>query len=496
MTRAYLSNSLLIRGHQCRKSLWLYKNQPELRNEISDTQQTFFQSGTNIGRLAQQLFPGGVEVPYDGLTHEQQLELTRSELDKGSETIYEATFQHDAIFVKADILHHGERGWEIYEVKSSTGIKDVHLFDAAIQYHVLTGAGLNIGSIFIVYINNDYRRCGDLDIQQLFSIAEVSEQVQELRPCVRDEVAAQRNMLAGTQPTIDIGKQCSDPYPCDFKSHCWQHIPVDSVFDLRERGVDKFALYRQGIVQQAEIPLETLNYRQRFQVESTLLQRDHLHQVGVKEFLDSLWFPLCFLDFETVNPAIPLFDDCRPYRRMPFQYSLHIQNSPGAELLHFEYLAEPAIDPRLELLDTLLNKIPDNACIIAWNQSFEIGVMRELAELFPHHADRIERMVENFRDLMLPFKDRDIYLWQAKGSYSIKPILPLLVPELSYKSLDGVANGGDAMEAYYRMSNTGDKREQAQIRKELLAYCKLDTEAMVRILEKIRQMVQKNDPEF
>ena len=487
---AFLSKSLFIRGRQCHKSLWMHKKRPELRDEISDAQQAIFQSGTDVGILAQQLFPGGIEVPYDGLTHQQQVEQTRAVLDKGTGTIYEATFLYNGIFVKADILHCGPHGWEIYEVKGSTELKAVYIFDAAIQYHALIGAGLDICKVSIVHINNGYTRYGDLDISQLFSIKDVTGRVQELQPFVIEEIASQREMLAGDVPAIDIGKQCDDPYSCDFKGHCWQHIPEDSVFNLRDRGVDKFSLYRQEIIRQTDIPLGILNSRQRFQVESTINQRNHLDKMMLNKFLDSLWYPLCFLDFETVNPAIPPFDGLRPYEKIPFQYSLHIQYSADSELRHFEYLAEPGIDPRRELLDTLIERIPENVCIIAWNQSFEIGVMRDLAELFPGQRERIERMIKNFRDLMQPFKSRDIYLWEAKGSYSIKPILPLLAPELSYKNLEGVANGGDAMDAHFRMNNADSAEELSMIRMQLLEYCKLDTLAMVKILERMREMLQ------
>lgn len=486
MARTYLSKSLFIRGRQCHKSLWLQKKRTELKDEISEAQQAIFQSGTDVGILAQQLFPGGIEIPYDGLTHQQQIGQTRNEIENGTETIYEATFLNDGIFVKADILHHGACGWEIYEVKGSAEVKEVHIFDAAVQYRVLTGAGLDVSKVAIVHVNNAYTRYGELDLRQLFSVVDITGQAQELQDVITDELVAQREMLAGDMPIIDIGKQCEDPYPCDFMGHCWQHIPDDSVFDLRGRGIDKFSLYYQGILRQSEIPLEMLNSRQHFQVESTLNQRDHVDTKAVRKFVDGLRYPLCFLDFETFMDAIPSFDGCRPYQQMPFQYSLHIQEARDAELKHHEYLAEPGKDPRRELLDTLLERIPDGACIIAWNQSFEIGVLRRLGELFPDKLEQVERWIESFSDLMQPFKNRDIYLWQAKGSYSIKPILPLLAPELSYKNLDGVANGGDAMEAWHRMNSLNEQAEVEQIRGELLEYCKLDTLAMVRILEKLK----------
>jgi len=488
MATTYLSKSLFIRGRQCHKSLWLQKNRPELKDEITEAQQAIFQSGTDVGILAQHLFPDGVEIHYDGLTHQQQIDQTNNEIAKGTRTIYEATFLHDGIFIKADILHHGTRGWEIYEVKGSTELKAVHIFDAAVQYRVLTGAGLEVGKVSVVHINSAYTRYGELDLSQLFSIVEITGKAQELQAIIGEELVAQRNMLAGDMPSIDIGKLCEDPYPCDFMEHCWRHIPDDSVFDLRGRGVNKFSLYYQGILRQSDIPLDTLNERQRLQVESTLNQQDHINEKAVEKFVDGLWYPLCFLDFETFMDAIPSFDGCRPYQQIPFQYSLHIQETPDADLQHHEYLAEPGKDPRRELLNTLLERIPAGACIIAWNQSFEIGVLRKLAEYFPERREQVERWIENFKDLMQPFKSRDIYLWQAKGSYSIKPILPLLAPELSYKNLDGVANGGDAMEAWHRMNSLDDPAQVSEIRNALLEYCKLDTLAMVRILARIREM--------
>lgn len=488
MASHFLSKSLFIRGCQCHKSLWLQKYRPELKDEISDQQQAVFQSGTDIGILAQQLFPHGIEIPYDGLTYQQQIENTRQAIADGVKTIYEATFQHEGVFVKADILHKGRKGWEIYEVKASTGVKDVHISDAALQYHVISGAGLHISKVCLVHINNQYIRKGNLDVKQLFTAENITDEVVAYQQEVAKELQAQLNMLAQDMPTTDIGPHCDTPYPCDFSGHCWAHIPEDSVFDLRGRGVDKFELYKQGIVKQSEIPLDLLNSSQRLQVESTLNRQNFIDTDKVKQFISDLWYPLCFLDFETVNPSIPPFDGCRPYGRMPFQFSLHIQNSPDAELQHFEYLAQPFIDPRSDILNRLLELIPQHACIIAWNQAFEIGVMRELADLYPKHKDQVDNMISNFRDLMQPFRSRDIHFWKAKGSYSIKPNLPLLVPELSYEKLDGVANGGDAMDAYYMMQQATTTEDLEKIRKNLLEYCKPDTEAMVRILDRIREM--------
>jgi hypothetical protein len=483
----YLSKSLYIRGRQCHKSLWLHKHSPELKDEVSESQDALFATGFTVGDLAQELFPGGVEVPYDGLSHDEQVELTRTLIADGTGTIYEATFLHDAIFVKADILHHGPCGWELYEVKASTGVKDYHVYDAALQYHVLHGAGIEPVRVSIIHVNNGYVRLGELDLRQLFTIEDITVQVEELQPLIAQEIVTQRTMLTGDMPVIDIGPQCDDPYECDFSGHCWGQIPDDSVFDLRGRGADRFALYREGIVRQADIPLDMLNDSQRFLVESTLMERDSVDREGVSEFLDSVFYPLCFLDFETFMEPIPTFDGTRPYQQIPFQFSLHIQLVAGGEVEHHGFLGEPGRDPRAELLKKLLLLIPDDSCIIAWNQSFEIRVLNGLAEMFPAYQNRIERMIDNFCDLMVPFRNRTIYLWQAKGSYSIKEVLPAFVPELTYEGLE-IADGGAAMDAWHVMNSVSDPVELARVRAALWEYCKLDTLAMVRILERMRML--------
>jgi hypothetical protein len=235
------------------------------------------------------------------------------------------------------------------------------------------------------------------------------------------------------------------------------------------------------------IPLDTLNRYQRLQVESFLNKADKIDKAAIQTFIDKLFYPLCFLDFETVYPAIPLFDGTRPYRQVPFQYSLHIQDSKGAELKHFEYLAEPRNDPRRELLKKLLDAIPEQSCIITYTD-FEAERLRDLAEWFPEYKSRIEDLIKVIRDISLPFDKMDYYHWQLNGSYSLKAVLPIVVPEMSYKDL-AIRDGRMAIDAYFAMSQLSDEKEIERMRRDLLEYCKLDTLAMVKILEKLREML-------
>lgn len=483
----YLSKSLYIRGLQCQKSLYLEKFHRNLKNAVDTKTQARFDTGNMVGEAARGLFPNGILVPYieteNGVA--QQLRLTSEAIKNGARVIYEASFQYDGIFVKVDILYKGSRSWEIYEVKAGTKLDPVYIDDAALQYYVLTGAGLKVGKIRISHINSGYVRKGALDIQELFINEDITKQVKERQPFVIEQLKRQRRMLNGKLPEINIGPHCSEPYECDFTDHCWKHISDDSVFDLRGHGVNPFDLYAQGIIDQKDISFDLLNKKQRQQVVATLKKQNIVKKKRVREFLKTLSYPLYFLDFETFMSAIPLYDGIKPYQPIPFQYSLHYQKNKGGKLYHTAFLAKPLIDPRRPLLEKMLAEIPQDVCILTYNMTFEKSVLIKLAAQFPKYNKAIEKWTGNIQDLMVPFRQRDIYFWEFKGSYSIKNVLPVLVPQLSYEDM-GIADGGAAMDAYHRMCEVKDNPgELEEIRENLLAYCRLDKLAMVRILETV-----------
>jgi hypothetical protein len=292
-------------------------------------------------------------------------------------------------------------------------------------------------------------------------------------------------------PDIDIGPHCHDPYECDFLAHCWQHIPEHSIFTLRGRGIDKWDLYRRGIIRLADVPLVSLNTALRMQVEYFLRRDCHAYPEKVREFLERLWYPICFLDFETFRSAIPRFDGIRPYQQVPFLYSLHRQDAAGAPLTHFEFLARPDADPRKELVEKLLGEVPDGACVLVYNMAFEKGVLKDLAEFLPIHRRRLLAVIDGLVDLMEPFRRREIYHWRMAGSYSLKSVLPVLVPELSYEGL-AISDGDMASEAYFTMGEIDDPEELGKLRKGLLEYCGQDTLGLVRLLEKMRSMEKES----
>ncbi|HSL99457.1 MAG TPA: DUF2779 domain-containing protein [Candidatus Limnocylindria bacterium] len=486
---AHLSKTLYMRGLQCPKSLWLDRRQPEVRTAPPPDLIARWDAGTEVGRYAQLLFPGGVEVPFDGRTKVQQLTQTRDLLAKGAQTIYEATFSSEGVLVRADILRKANDGWELYEVKSASEVKPHFPDDVAIQYFVLSGCHFDVRRAFLVHIDTGYVRRGEIVPQELFAVQEVTDIVRGKQSAIPAEIARMREVLAAGLPDIDIGPQCTNPYECDFIEYCWRHIPEHSIFDLSGRGVDKWELYRRGIVRMDDVPLEALNSAQRMQAEFYRNRGQHVDLDAIREFLDGLHYPICFLDFETFDFPIPPFDGTRPYQQIPFLYSLHRQDSPGGPVSHSEFLAPPGQDPRDALTERLLAAIPEGACVLAYNKTFEDRVLKGLAERFLANQERLLAIAEGMVDLMVPFRRRDIYDWRMDGSYSLKSVLPVLVPELSYEGM-AIQEGKEASLAYLALDKIEGRKEREKAEEDLRAYCRQDTLGMVKLLEKMRELVK------
>jgi hypothetical protein len=479
----------------------LYKNKNSVLEKPDEQKQAIFNTGNVVGDLACKLFPDGKEVPYikvgDKPDFDQMITLTKQWIDEGVENIYEGTFNYDGILVMVDILHRGSDGWEMYEVKSSTEVKDVYLHDASIQYYVLKALGLKISKVSIVHINNKYVRGDKLEIEKLFMIADVTDEVKLLQDNIPLYLQEFNRVLDNkeTPPNIDIGTHCSNPYDCDAMNHCWAHIPEYSIFDIsRLRSNKKFELYQSGIVSFEHLcdeDIMDMSVGQQIQIQSELKQEDIVNTEAIKSFVDSLTYPLYHLDFETFQQAVPLWKGISPFIQIPFQFSVHAELG-GGKLEHHEFLAKEGVDPRYELSKALVNAIPQNVIVLAYNMGFEKGVIKKLAEQFPEFGTHLMNIHNNIHDLMIPFQNKDYYAPSMRGSYSIKYVLPALVPEMekAYKELDLVHNGGEAMQAFARLQDMEDDNEKSRLRESLLRYCELDTMAMVKILEKLRESVR------
>lgn len=489
-----LSKSLYTRGLQCVKSLWLKKYNKDILTLPNASSQAVFQTGNEVGDLACQLFPDGKKVAFE-LGFDAMIELTKTLLNDHIVNIYEASFNFEKIFVAIDILHLNNDGSiDIYEVKSSTDVKDVYLHDASIQYYVLKNLGYEIKSVNIIHINNQYVREETLEIEKLFSIVNVTSEVLELQHNIPSYLKDFERVLSNkdNEPNIDIGFHCNHPYDCDAKEYCWKHIPSYSIFNIsRLRSDQKFLMYHDGIIEFKDIEdISSFSTAQQIQITSEIEQKEIINKEAIKDFLDTLTYPIYHLDFETFQQAIPKWKGISPFMQIPFQYSTHKEDGEGG-LEHFEFLAEDGKDPRYELARKLIEDIPTDVTVLAYNMGFEKGVIRKLAKEFPEFSHHLMCIHDNIKDLMTPFQKKDYYTPSMKGSYSIKNVLPALVPEmeLAYKNLSLVHNGGEAMQTFANLSKMDEKSKQ-EYRKALLEYCKLDTLAMVKVLEKLKESVR------
>ena len=486
--RYRLSKSTFMRGLQCPKSLYLYKHYYDLQDEISAAREAIFAQGHEVGELAQQLFPGGVDLSPKRVKEAkpefaQAIERTAEEIAKGTPVIYEAALVHEGVLAAMDILVRDGDRWKAYEVKSGARVKDAYATDAALQYWVLTGAGLDIADISIVHIDSSYVRDGDIDVHRLFAIESVLERAQERHDEIGSAVARCHEVIdARDVPEIGIGPHCSDPYECSFHGHCWQHVPEVSVFDLSGMGRKGWQLHEQGILRIEDIPDDfELNGKQRIEVQAAVSAEPHIEPEAVREFVSGLEYPLYFLDFETLITAVPLFDGSSPYKPVPCQYSLHRRAEPGGDLQHSAFLGDGRSDPRPALLEQLIRDVGPDGDILMYT-SYERTQLNNLIEAVPQRAAEIQALIDRLVDLARPFATHSYYTAAMSGSYSIKYVLPALVPDLAYEGMD-IADGMAASNAYASLHFESDPARIAEIRQQLLDYCGFDTLAMVRLLE-------------
>lgn len=496
----HLSKSKYVRFCQCPKAMWLTTHRPEL--EILDAKaEERFRTGNEVGDLAMSLLGPYTDVTVnntDGsLDLAGMIEKTAQCLNGGTENICEASLSYGDCYCAVDILHKTDAGYEIYEVKSTTDEDrhiDTYVQDVSYQKYVLTHCGLTITGTYLVYLDRTYKRGDTLDIHKLFVIMDISELVEKASLCIENGITdALQTINASEEPACPFSDSCKKPYVCGFRSYCMRELPEFNVYGLNRIDIKKASKWQtEGKITFDDIKNEKLTKFQNNQVACTLNGTEHIDKNAIKAFLDTLTYPLYFLDFETMQYAIPPFKGTWPYEQIPFQYSLHYINEPGGEFSHKEFLAESGVDPRRAIAERLCEDIPSDVCCLAYNKSFECGRLEELAEAFPDLAEHLRAISSNMKDLIIPFRSGDYYTPAMKGSSSIKFVLPALFPDdpsLDYHNLSGgVQNGGEAMTIFPKIKDMSPE-DQIRTRKALLEYCGLDTWAMVMIWRKLLSLV-------
>ena len=476
-----LSKTKFIAGLQCEKQLYLRVHHPEW---ATLTESPAVETGKVVETHARACFPDGILIERDA-PNADPFTLTRRLIENPDVScIFEAAIRTDDLVVFVDVLTRDGAGWELTEIKAATSVKDKHINDVGIQAITLQRAGICVNKYKLMHINNNFVYQGGHDYTGLFVNEDITDRIRAHMGFIEARLEPFKAMLKGEQPQRHIGPHCNNPFPCPYKDHCEAQDARYPVAKLPNGWRIARQLLAQDIYDIRDIPVDALNSEIHLWIRRVTMAGKAELKPGAKHILTQLAYPRYYLDFECIQFAIPIWEDTRPFEQLPFQFSCHIQTAPNT-LRHEAFLDTTGQDPRRAFAETLLTVCGNTGSIIVYHQSFEKGVINALINLFPDLANHLQTIHDRIFDL-LPVLKQNYYHPEMKGSWSIKKVLPCLVPELSYATLGSVQEGTQAQAVYFDIiSGNLDKRAQDTSRADLLAYCQLDTLAMVKIVEKI-----------
>ena len=475
-------------GLQCPLLVWTKFHAPDSIPDADESLQRIFSAGQSIGLLAQKRYPDGIAV---GFSHDNWLESITQTIQvlKLRRSVFEAGFSADHLNCWVDILlPSGQESWDIVEVKSSTRVHPQYIWDVGFQSYVLTQAGIKINSCFCMHINTGYIRRGELDVHELFTCTDITAEVRDYNENIALYIEEIFTALRKkTAPVIAPGAQCASPYQCALHDRCTAHLPKSELCSLYRGSSAADELYAEKTYRWKDIPEDyRLTEKQEIQRAAVLSGKPHIDKDAIREWLSGLIYPLYFFDFETLVGPVPYYDGTRPFMKVPFQYSLHIMDSPSAEPRHLDFLGNGRDDPRLELLVQLKKNIGRKGSIIAYNMAFEIMCLNQLFSYMPKET-WIPAVIGRFVDLLQVFRNFMYYHPGQDGSCSLKNVLPQFYKE-PYDAL-GIQDGGTAAQQYeFLIQNACIASEAEEIRHNLLEYCKMDTFGMTVIIKKLYEM--------
>lgn len=492
-----ISKTDFVLYRTCPKNAWFKINKSEVYNKspLSEFEHHLLETGNEVELVARKLFPDGVLVEGRGPS---ALAKTEELMSKKTHVIFQPLFIHDGFLAAVDILEYNaqDNDYHIYEIKASSEVKeDVHLADLAFQVNLLQRTGLPVEYASLIHLNSEYRRKGALNYSALFTSEDLSEQVREMMPEIEASMNEAKAYLNSEKEPVGY---CTCVYKgrsnhCTTFRHSNGDIPAYGVHDLSRIGASKKKLAElidMGVFDIKDIPEDfQLSDVQRNQVNAHLFDKVIVNAEEIRSQLGALQYPLYFLDYETFPAAIPRFDGFGPYMQIVFQYSVDVVNEPNEKPVHHEFIYTGQGDPSEELVKSLREHIGDTGSVIVWNKTFECGRNSELAERLPQWAKFMNDVNERTYDLMDIFKGQHYVHKDFRGSASIKKVLPVMAPELSYKELE-IGEGGTAMNAWNEMVTGNLKPEEKEkIKKDLLTYCGLDTYAMYAIWQALRKVI-------
>ena len=484
-----LTKTEFMHHEECPIWLWLVKYRKDLLPKESESLQRIFANGNLIDELARQLYPEGVEIED---RFEKGYIETKRMIKNGATVLFQPTaITLDGLAATADILTKDpETGlWDLREVKSSTLDKEEHHIDVSFQKICFERSGIKIGRTFLIHINNQYVRDEDIDPEQLFTEEEITEAVAMHTDMTKKQIEEAKKVIGrNVAPDSVLVQSCHDPEKCDWLDYYIHGYP--EIYDIAGTFPDDHlkALLNRGVLDYTKIPPEILD-RVGFKPPEYF---EVIDSEGIKKELEKLTYPLYFFDYETYSSGIPPFDGTKPYQQLPFQYSLHIQKEPGGSLTHREFLALDFVNPMEELLVHLKRDMGPAGSVIVWNHSFEKSRNEEMAKMFPENSKFLEGVNRRMFDLMNLFKfDRKLYLHSDfQKSHSLKKVLPVICPHLSYQDLE-IQEGETASASWPILTGTEiTEEEKDYLANAMLLYCGRDTEAMVEILKHLQSKIK------
>lgn len=484
-----LTKSNYLLGLQCPKLLWITKNDKQRLPKHNKVTLKKFSDGHILGELATRVFPKGQNIPDDDFM--ENLRNTKKLISKRI-PLFEPAFMVDGLYSRADVLVPVSKDkWDIIEVKSATKVKDMNLHDVAFQKYIYEKAGLNIRKCFLMHINNEYCFDGQIEPSELFVQTDITEKVEEFSEGLEPRIKQMIEIINGAEPEFSVDDILTTEYSNVCLDEFMGSLPNDSIFEFyRMKKIGKVELYKDGCKLMKDVPEDVkLSGKQQIQRRLANDGGKHVDKIGIKNFLKNLKYPIYYLDFETINPALPKFDGMKPYQRIPFQFSLHIQSKSG-KIRHISFLADGVDDPRPKFMQMLRGNLKKRGSVLVYNQGFEKSVMNECATAFPEFREWYdENILPRVKDLWDVFRNFYYYDPKQKGSASIKAVLPVL-SDLSYKDLD-INRGDFASYEYERVTFDPSVSEQdrARVRADLEKYCELDTLAEVEIIDGLREIV-------
>lgn len=421
-------------------------------------------------------------------------QLRRFQPADGKVVEFQRVFQTADLYARSDVTvtDTSDGVIDLFEVKASASIKPEHIEDAAFQKYIAERSGFTVGRVHLITMNGEYVRRGEIDVEQLFIITDVTDETTELMPTTEEQILS-AIAYSSTEPIPSIAAFCAaNKLECPFIKLHFPDLPEYTVFNVSRLNKAKLAeLLDRGVIDIVDIPGDfKLSSKQQIQVNAAKAGEVVIDRNAIRERIESWKYPLHFLDYETFSYAIPLFDGVRPFQQMCFQYSLHTIPESGSEPVHSFYLSTGETAPARSLAEKLEQDLSGtNGTVFVWYEPFEKTRNDEMGMMYPEFAGFFSELNTRVYDLMKIFSENLFVHPDFRGSSSIKKVLPVLVPHLSYREL-GIGDGMTASISWFRAATWETTRdiERQQIFDDLEKYCHLDTLAMVEIFKRLREL--------